>query len=165
MQHIIKGRNCLLLSYKFPLCSFGSWIFFFFLVEPSVHLTLTYYIFISHFCCILGEFPHDLACYNEWNGNDFSKKNTTIKKKKTSFIRLPHFYACSLFVCTSFWDFLNKWWSISKYSYSLIIYVIYYLLLLTCIKVYVYRNLENSWSGVLLFFFGGPPFFFHFSLL
>lgn len=74
---IIKGRNSLLLlNYKFPLCSFASWNFF--LVEPSVHLTLLIY-FISHLCCILGEFPHDLACYNEWNGNDFSK-NTIIKK-------------------------------------------------------------------------------------
>ena len=87
-------------------------------------------------------------------------KRTQSFKKKTSFIRLSDFYACSFFVCTYFWDFLNKLQSISKYSYSLIIYVIYYLLLLTCIKVYVYRNLENSWSEVLLLFFLEAPLFF-----
>lgn len=57
-------------------------------------------------------------------------KRTQSLRKKTSVIRLSDFYACSFFICTYFWDFLNKWQSISKYSYSCnmlyIIYILFY---------------------------------------
>lgn len=135
-----------ILSFLFVLCASGVCLFFFFFLTLSYWAKYAFDICIVFFPCIFSsvlkeDFPHDLACCNEWNGNYFSKKSTVILKISSWFLRWLDFYGLFIFCLHIFLkNFYINGNQYQKKSYSLICNI-YYLLLLMWLYVHVYRNL------------------------